>query len=311
MKLKPVYTYILITLSMIFWGGSFVLSKILLKYYDPITTVLLRLILSSLIMFGGLKLFNRLQKIKKGDYKLFLLSAFFNPFLYFLSENYGLKYSSPTVSSVIIGTIPLFTPIVGYIIFRERLTWLNIVGLLISFFGVIIMLIDKDFSLTASPVGVAWLFLAVITAVLYAVFLKKLAFKYDAFNIIAVQNFIGIFYFLPLFFILDFRHFITVRPNAEMLVSLLLLAFFASSLAFAFYTIGAREIGISKTNLFSNTIPVFTALFSFFVLKEVFEAEKIIGIALVLTGVLLSQIKGKRVLVNFYRFIFFGKKHDL
>jgi len=293
---------------MIFWGFSFVWSKIVLNYYDPITTVLLRLILSSAIMFIGLKIFNRIQKIKKEDYKLFLLSALLNPFLYFLGENYGLKYSSPTIAAVIIATIPLFTPILGYISFREKLSKLNIAGLFVSFFGVVFMLIDKDLNFSASPVGVAWLFLAVITAVFYAVMLKKLAFKYDAFTIIATQNLIGAFYFLPVFFIFDFQQFIQVKPNAELITSLLLLAFFASSLAFAFFTIGAREIGISKTSLFSNLIPVFTAIFSYFILKETFELEKIAAMVVVLSGVLLSQITGKTMFVNFYRFIFFRRK---
>lgn len=308
LKLNSTHTYILVTLSMIFWGGSFVWSKIVLKYYDPVTTVFLRLILSSAIMFGGLKLFNRLQKVKKEDYKLFLISALFNPFLYFLGENYGLKHSSPTVSAVIIATIPLFTPIMGFIAFKERLTALNIFGLVISFTGVIIMLIDRNLTFTASPVGVAWLFLAVITAVLYAVFLKKLAFRYDAFNIIAMQNLLGVFYFLPVFLILDFQNFVTVIPNTELITSLLLLSFFASSLAFAFFTIGAREIGISRTSLFSNLIPVFTAIFSYFILNETFDLDKIAGMALVLSGVILSQIKGRKMFVNFYRFIFFRKK---
>lgn len=309
LKLNPVYTYILVILSMVFWGFSFVWSKIVLNYYDPVTTVLLRLILSSAIMFAGLKLFNRVQKIKAEDYKLFLLSALLNPFLYFLGENYGLQLSSPTVAAVIVATIPLFTPILGYISFKEKLSILNIVGLFVSFFGVIFMLIDKDLSFSASPIGVGWLFLAVITAVLYAVMLKKLAFKYDPFTIIATQNLIGAFYFLPLFFILDFQQFILVKPNAELITSLLLLAFFASSLAFAFFTIGAREIGISKTSLFSNLIPVFTAIFSWFILKEHFEIQKIGGMALVLSGVILSQIKGKKMFVNFYRFIFLRKKN--
>ncbi|HPR56992.1 MAG TPA: DMT family transporter [Bacteroidales bacterium] len=309
-KRKPVYTYILVILSMVFWGFSFVWSTIVLRYYDPVTTVLLRLILSSAIMFGGLKLFGRLQKIQREDYRLFLLSALLNPFLYFLGENYGLKYSSPTISAVIIATIPLFTPILGYLAFREKMTPLNVAGLFLSFFGVLFMLVDSNLSFSASPVGIAWLFMAVITAVFYAVLLKKLAFKYDAFTIIATQNLIGAFFFLPLFFVLDFREFIHVIPTTELIVSLLLLAFFASSLAFTFFTIGAHELGISKTSLFSNLIPVFTAVFSWLILNEQFEMQKIGGMALVLSGVLLSQVTGKKLFINFYRFIIFRKKNN-
>jgi len=308
LKIKPLYTYILVILSMLFWGLSFVWSKIVLKYYDPITTVLLRLIISSALLFVGLKIFRRLQRINMRDLKLFLISALFNPFLYFLGENYGLKNSTATVTSVIIATIPVFTPLVAYFTLKERLSKFNILGLFVSFFGVLFMLINRDFSFNVSPAGIAWLSLAVLTAIFYAVLLKKLAAKYNPFFIIAFQNLIGAVYFLPLFFIFDFRKFIHVVPNAELLSSLLLLSVFASSLAFVFYTISAREIGISKTNLFTNLIPVFTAIFSFFILKETFELHKIAGMIVVIAGVLMSQVKSKINMVNIYRFIFNKKK---
>lgn len=218
------------------------------------------------------------------------MSSFFNPFLYFIGENYGLQLSSPTTTSVIIATIPVFTPILAFIVYRERLSILNIVGLMTSFFGVLFMLVNKDMTFNASAKGVLWLSLAVVSAVLYSVLLKKLAMKYDAFRIIATQNVIGAMYFLPLFFIFDFGHFVTVTPSTSALVSLLLLAFFASSLAYVFFTISSREIGISKTNMFTNLIPVFTTIFAFFILNEQFSQKKIAGMIIVIAGVMMSQI---------------------
>lgn len=310
LKLKPAYTYTLIILSMLFWGMSFVWSKIVLGYYDPITTVLLRLILSSALLFSGLAIFGRLKKFKSSDLKLFMISALFNPFLYFLGENYGLNYSSPTVTAVIVATIPVFTPIVAYLVYREKLSLLNIFGLVVSFFGVLFMLLGKDYSLNVSPVGLSWLTLAVVSAVFYSVLLKKLAVKYDPFLIVAYQNLFGAFYFLPLFFIFDFQHFLSVEPTSELVTSLLLLSFFASSLAFVFFTISSREIGISKTNLFTNLIPVFTAIFSFFILGELFEMQKVLGMLVVITGVLMSQMTKDSRIINIYRFIVFRKRNS-
>lgn len=308
MKLKPAYTYILVVLSMLFWGMSFVWTKIALDYYDPITILVLRLILSAGLLFSGLAIFGRLKKFDPKDWKLFLLSALFNPFLYFLGENYGLKYSTPTITAVVIATIPVFTPIFAWVYFRERLSALNVFGLAISFTGVLVMLLDNNFNLNVSAVGIAWLSLAVTTALFYAVLLKKLAVKYDPFLIIAWQNLIGAVYFLPLFFIFDFSHFITIKPTAELVSSLLLLAFFASSLAFVFFTISSREIGISKTNLFTNLIPVFTAAFSFVILGEILEMQKMLGMFVVIAGVLMSQMTRGTRIVNIYRHMLFKRK---
>jgi drug/metabolite transporter (DMT)-like permease len=157
------------------------------------------------------------------------------------------------------------------------------------------MLLNKDFSFIVSPVGIAWLALAVMAAVFYSILLKKLAMKYNPFLIIAMQNLIGTIYFLPLFLVFDYHNFVQVHPNAELITSLLLLAVFASSLAFVFFAISAREIGVSKTNLFTNLIPVFTAIFAFIILKEDFDIRKIAGMIIVIGGVFLSQVKqGKK-----------------
>ncbi|MDO8897093.1 MAG: EamA family transporter, partial [Bacteroidales bacterium] len=49
------------------------------------------------------------------------------------------------------------------------------------------------------------------------------------------------------------------------------------------------KIGIARTNIYTNLIPVFTALFSYFLLGEIITFDKILGIALVIIGVILSQ----------------------
>jgi drug/metabolite transporter (DMT)-like permease len=283
--------YPIIILSMIFWGMSFVWTSIVFKYYHPVTTIFLRLIISTLLLSAFIFITGKYEKLKKQDRGLLLLSALFNPFLYFLGENFGLLNSSPTISSVIIATIPVFTPLVAFFALKERLSWLNIAGIFISFLGIGIMLVNPDLSLNASPAGIAFLLGAVASAVIYSVFLKKLTQKYSSLTIITYQNALGVIYFLPLFLLFDVKHFLTVRPNMELISSMLQLSLFASSLAFIFFTMTVKEIGVSKTNVFSNLIPVFTAIFSAIFISEIFTATKITGMAVVIIGVMISQIK--------------------
>ncbi len=311
MHKTPVYVYLLAVLSMVFWGMSFIWSTIVFEYYDPIATIFLRLLLSSFILWVIAKLFIKKDKIRREHYKLFMLSSLLNPFFYFLGENFGLKLTSPTISAVIIATIPLFTPIAGVLLLNERLSRMNIMGMFVSFAGILLMLIKPDLSMAASPAGIAFLVFAIASAVSYSVVLKRLTTHYSAFTIIATQNFIGALYFLPLFLIFDFKTFITVVPDQRLIVSLVLLAFFASSLAFIFYTVTTKHLGISKTNIFSNLIPVFTAIASYILFKEYFDTRKIIGIALVLFGVVLSQYNRNSGVAGIYRFITINRKKNL
>ncbi|MDP4291425.1 MAG: DMT family transporter, partial [Bacteroidota bacterium] len=256
-------------------------------------TVFFRLVISSAILFGGIKLFGKFEKVKREHYKLFLISALFNPFLYFLGENFGLKNSSATISAVIIATIPVLSPIAAFFFLKERLSLLNIGGMVVSFVGVMVMLVNKDFSLNAAPIGLMCLGFAVLTAIFYSMFLKRLAFHYSAFTVIANQNLIGAFLFLPLFLLFEAHKLSVVTFNTTWISSLLMLSFFASSLSFVFFAIGTREIGVSKTSIFSNLIPAITAIGSYFLLNESLTLQKGFGIFMVICGLTISQLTKK------------------
>lgn len=274
--------------AMLFWGMSYIWSKQVFETLGPGTTVFFRLIISSAFLALLLYFTNSFQKIQKKHFKLFLLTSLFNPFLYFVGESYGLNLVSPTISAVIIATIPVFTPIATRIFTNERLTTLNIIGLLVSFTGIIVMLVDKNFTLTASPLGILFLFGAVISAIIYSLFLKKTTEHYPALTIVWGQNTIGIFYFLPLF-LMETSGKVPLGTLSQVMMPLVLLGVFASSMAFVLFTYTVSKIGVSRSNIYTNLISVFTAFFSFLILGEQFIPSKIAGMLLVILGVSLSQ----------------------
>ncbi len=288
--MKNAYIYILVLLAVTFWGLSYVWTKMAFEYYQPITVMLIRLAISSVLLAIIFKIKKWGQKVERSDYKAFVILSFFSPFCYFIGENFGVYHVSPTVAAVIIATIPVFSPLLAYIAFREKVSPLNIVGFIVSFFGVMVMVLDADFRFTASPIGIFFLFFAVLSALINVIFLKKLAAKYSSFTIILVQNILGALFFLPVFLFMDFREFIHIRPSWEAIGALVALAVFGSTLAFMFFTSGVRTLGIARTSIFTNLIPVVTAITSFLFLKEIIDLSKIIGMMIVIAGLLMTQV---------------------
>ena len=278
-------------LATLFWGFSFIWSIKLLQFYEPFTIILLRLVVSTVFLLPIGLFFRKLTPLKKEDLKVMFLLALFEPFLYFIGEAYGLKYVSATVSSVLIATIPLFSPIAAWYFFRERLSPLNLAGILVSVAGVLLVILDKNYQLNASFIGILLLALAVFSAIGYSVLVIKAAKRYNVFSIIFYQNLFGIVLFMPFFFYFDFGRFMAVEITLEILKPLLALAILASSIAFMLFTYGIRELGLVKANSIANIIPVFTAIFSYFFLHEILSYVNILGILVVLCGLFLSQLK--------------------
>jgi len=287
--------YIALIISMIFWGFSFVWAKVALETYSPISVVLFRLIVSSVAIFTFVKISNIKIKLQRKDIKYFILLAFFEPFLYFVGETFGLQRVSATTASVIISTIPIFVPIFAYILYREKLGYINIIGSIISFSGVLIIIFNKNFSLNTSLSGVLLMMLAVSAATGYSLVVKNIAQKYNPIIIVLFQSSIAIFGFLPLFFFFDFNNFVNTEHNSNSIIAIVELGIFASSIAFILFAYGIKKIGISKAGFFSNLIPIFTAIIAFFLLNEQLSIIKYIGIGVVILGLFLSQINSFKI----------------
>ena len=289
MKNNRIIIYLYAILAMLCWGSTFVWFKVVFKYYQPFTVTFFRLVIASILLSVFVLISKRNEKIDKADWKWFLLLSFFEPFCYFLGESFGLKFVSASLGSIIISTIPLVAPFFAFLFLKEQLTKFGFIGLLISFMGVVMIVIEESQG-SNSIFGVLLMIFAVFSAVGYGLLLKNLSHKYSSVTIVKTQSILGMLYFLPFFLIFDFNGFLTIETNFEAIITIVKLAFFGSVLAFILMTTVVREIGLNNANIFTNLIPVFTCVLSYFLLKEAFSLHRILGIIIVISGLLISQI---------------------
>jgi drug/metabolite transporter (DMT)-like permease len=145
--------------------------------------------------------------------------------------------------------------------------------------------------------GLGLLMFAVVSAVGYNLTLSHLVGSYSPVYIVNVQNVIGAILFLPLFLIFDYTHFINTPFTLKMFTPIVELSVFASCGAFILFAYSVRNMGISKANVFSNIIPVLTALFSFLLMGDKLSVQNIAGMVIVIAGLFMSHIdvKDKRI----------------
>lgn len=284
------WQYVEITLAMIFWSASFVWYKEAFQTLTPITLIFLRMIIATVFLFVIIRLMRRHERIRRSDIRLFLLLGFVEPFLYFVGESLGMTMVSSTVGAVIISTIPLFVPLAAFLFFRDKISWLNLAGITISFTGVLLVIVGKGFRLIAPAEGIALIFLAVFSAVAHSVIIVKLINQYRSLTIVLAQSIMGVIYFLPLFLIFELESFKAIEWNWIAIEPVIKLAILPSCLSYVFFARTIKSLGVTRANAFVNFIPVFTALFSYLILGETMTAGKIAGIILVLAGLFTTQV---------------------
>ncbi len=280
-------------IAMIMWGLSFIWSTQVYRNLNPTATIFLRLVIATLFLTAILFIFRLNEKIERRHLGLFALAAMLEPFLYFIFEGYGLKNTSPVIGSGIIAMIPLVTPVAATLFLKEKLTPMNIAGFVISFGGVMVMLLNKDLEFVASTKGVIFLSSAVLVAVGYSIVLVKLTRFYKPLTITWMQNTIGMIYFIPMTIIMERFEPSNFGNVGEYIIPLVCLGVFCSAVAYSLWAYAFSKLGASKTHVYSNLIPVFTGIFSFILGVEELTANKISGIILVVVGLILAQLKKK------------------
>ena len=296
MQKNNILTYILLVLTAVFWGGSFVLTKEIFLSAPSITPsiiVTLRLVVASTVFVPFLLIAKKWQKIERRDIKYFFLLAFLEPFTYFLCENNGIKLVPGGISSIIIATIPVFVPFGLYFAYHEKLYKINIIGVLLSLIGIAVMISGDGMIADISMKGILLLFGAVVIAVLYTIVLMKVVKRYHPFTITVHLNLIGLVYFVPTLLIFDFQNFMDVTFTVKIFAMIACLGIVCSTLSYVFFNYGIIKVGASRASVFNNSIPVFTLIFAAMLGQEGITITKVLGMAVAISGVVIAQIKPK------------------
>lgn len=286
-------------LAMLFWAVTFVWIKIALAAdYRPYEITFLRLLLAVVLLFAVILIGKKQQKMERKDIWHVMLVAFCEPFAYFVGEANGMQYVSSTLGSLIISLIPIVTAIGAWFFLREKASPMIVLGLVVSTGGVVLMSLGES-DMHATLKGILFLLLAVFAGMFYGITVRKLTLKYSALTIVSMQSLFGLLYFTPLVIYYDLGHFITMQQDAMGLLTIAAMSVFASVGAFMLYTGVIRDLGVIKSNIFTNLIPVFTSILAFFILDTSITLRVLAGLSLTIGGLLLSQYQDLRKLRNF------------
>lgn len=289
--------YLGILVTVFLWGMSFLWSDSVLDQGTPVFTfIFTRMIIAATALLLFSLLTGKFQRIRKGDLKWFAAMTAFEPFLYFLGETFGLKITgSPTLCSVIIATIPVFSLIVGWIVFREKLSPLNRAGIFVAVAGVILFILIGGNLHTDYLYGILILFLAVIGSTGYTAICKKLANKgYNAFSIVTWQFILAIGYFLIPFLVFDAATWTPAYLAWPVLKPIIMLAVLCSGVAFVIYAACVDRIGMTRTTVFLPLVAIVSAVAALILGQDTLHPLQMTGILIAMAGVVMAQYTSQK-----------------
>lgn len=293
-----------VVFAMLCWAGAGIAVKEALVVFSPLTLIVLRFSLAIVLMmlvgllFRGHEVLG-LQRVEKRDIPLFVLGGLFQPFLYFIFETYTYQsFASPTIAEAMLSTQPIMAPILAFIILREKVTRNNVVGILISTMGMLLLLLvgANDFAL-GNPWGVLLAIVTVSMSVGYTIILRRIPTRYSSLSIVFYVQLVALVLFYAVWGVFDRQSLQdTIAPlSADLspVIAVGYLAVFASVTAFILFCYTVRQIGVTRANVFNNVRPVFTALLMWVIFDEQLPIWKWVGIIVIVIGLFISQKQRK------------------
>lgn len=292
--MQRIFIYIQILLITIFWGLSFVASTILIKLTSSLDTLAIRWTLAFFFMFIVFIITKRKITFKGKKIKPLLLLCLVEPCLYGIFEILGLKYSSASIASVIISSVPIFVAILSFVFLKNKTTLATIIAIIICFIGVIVTVVSEDsFSISSNGIGYLFLFLAAIFGASYAVISNYISKDFTPYEITFIMSFFGFIFFNIVAFIFNgrFTDFSLVFTNFDIFSSSIFLGLFCSVLSFLIFNNVLSRINPQVVSvIIINLTTIVGVLGGVIINGDSINIYKIIGIAITMLGVTSAGI---------------------
>ncbi len=282
-------------LAVIFWGWSFVATKILLDYVTPVELMGLRFIVGLPVLFAVV--FAR--KVKLSFSRRHRWQVLFGAIIitaHFLIQITGIKYTTATNTGWIISITPLVLAVMSYLILKEKIGLREIAGIAVATTGILLLVSrGKIASLDWIRSVGDWLVLASAhTWALYTVATRDLSRKYDP---LAVTSAIllpsAVILVTYMLFTSDWTKFLHLPLEA--VLALLFLGVLSLAVAHWFWQEGVSSLGATRAGIFLYLEPLATTGLAVPYLGESFGVFTAVGGIMVLGGVYLSQTRTGKV----------------
>jgi len=279
--------YLLIILAVVFWGSSFIATKVALKELSPETIISLRLIIAAVFLFITAILLKKDFSINLKSHSFIFILALIAVF-HLMIQVTGLKYTTASNTGWIIGTAPIFMVILAAIFFREKIGMLKIGGIIIAMFG-LLLLIGKGNITNVDLIknkGDLLVFASAFTWGVYSMVNKKISLSYSPMMTILYLFIMMAVIIIPFNLNTESVNSV-VHLSLNGWISILFLGLFCSGIAYVIWAYSLRDLESAKVGAFLYFEPLVTVFAAWVLLNESITVLMIISGMIITLGVVL------------------------
>ena len=270
------------------FGFSYLFSKMALEVSEPMILLCARFTVTVIVL--NLLVATRVLKLDLCGKNLWgpILLGILQPVLYFVFENYGLKYTTTSFTGMISAISPIFTAALGALLLRERPTGRQWCGIVISIAGVILVSVGGTGGQN-TVAGCLCLLTAYFLGSFYSLYVRKLSKTFTPFELTYVMFTVGFVFFAVLAFA-QYRGetvgmLTEALSHAEFIFAILYLGGAASCGAYMLANYSLSRLTVARSTIFGNLGTVVSVLAGIIIMGDEFKLISAVAFALIMGGI--------------------------
>lgn len=287
-----------ILLTMLFWGTSFINTKIALNEIPPVTLAFIRFALTSVLLLFALRKTEPRSALDKTDGWKIALAGFTGIAIYFCFENTGIYYTTASNASLIASLAPILSIALNMLFFRARLSVLEGLGVALGIGGAYLTVTangNLDFS-SDHFLGNLFMLGAMMAWSFYTILSKHLQGRRSGLFLVTYQTLFGTLLLAPLA-LLEYDRWQAFSFLA--LAQILYLAVLCSGVGYFLYIYALKELDVAVTTLYLNLIPVIGVISGYLILDERILPIQLVGGGVILLAIFIANLDKTRKLFHF------------
>jgi drug/metabolite transporter (DMT)-like permease len=283
--------FLLVLVSFV-WAGSFLVVSYATQEITPVHLGFLRFLVATPLMVLIVLLQRKPLRLPHKELPWLIVLGLTGVTLLYLFQFIGIRDTNAPTASVLINMNVIFIAILSGLFLHEVLTKRRVAGILLSFLGVIVIMLSdlsvQNLSFTSIFfVGCILVLCSAFCWALYTLVGKRLLQTYDPFVITAYAFVFGTMLYIP-FVMMDITPvFFHISVNGWL--AILYLALTCSIFGYLGWYYALQYTDASKAAVFLNFIPLFTILMSI-LLGQQLTWFFFLGAILIIYGVYITQV---------------------
>jgi len=291
MKSERLLVYTLLVFASLSWAGSFIAVRLTYQEISPFMLGFLRFVIATPVMFLILLFFKKPLFLSIKKLPQLIVLALTGVTLLYMFQFTGVSLTNASTGGVLINTNVLFISLFSALFLHERFTKLKLVGIVISFIGVIFVFLGQMSNETIAYsesflLGSILVILSALCWAVYSIVGKNLLEKEDPLVVNAHAFLLGTLFFIP--FVYSDMSAVVSNISTSGIIAVLYLGLFCSVFAYIAWYFALSKSEAAESAVFLNLIPLFTILLSMFI-GEFPTPLFLLGAGFIVAGLLLVQ----------------------